>query len=103
MHPRYTYQTCLPYKRTLRIRGESKTSVLHSKSTAPAIQLLLEVLWDVARDLCTHGKLSFEAEASLQHYSPLLHKFLEPYLTSTAVPDDVISFADSLRKVGGCT
>lgn len=72
-------------------------------TTAPAIQLLPEVLWDVARDLCTHAKLSFEAEASLQHYSPLLHKFLEPHLTSTAVPDDVISFVDSLRKVGGCT
>jgi hypothetical protein len=68
-------------------------------TTAPAIQLLPQVLWQVALHLKTRGRLSFESEASLQRYSPLLFTFLQPHLTSAARPAHVIDFVDMLRQV----
>jgi hypothetical protein len=68
-------------------------------TTAPSIQLLPQVLWQAALHLKKRGQLTFESEASLQRYSPLLYTFLEPHLTSAAVPAHVIDFVDMLRKV----
>jgi hypothetical protein len=69
-------------------------------TTAPAIQLMPCVLWQVALDLKVSKRLSFQAEASLQRYSPLLHDFLRPHLHSASMPATVINFVDMLRQVG---
>ena len=81
-----------PYRQLLRSLG----------TTAPAIQLLPSVLWGAALELKDQGQLGFRSEAALQRFSPLLSNFLQPHLTSDAVPNDVITFVDMLRQVGRC-
>jgi hypothetical protein len=69
-------------------------------TTAPAIQLMPCALWQVALELKTSKRLSFQAEASLRRYSPLLHGFLQPHLNSASTPATIINFVDMLRQVG---
>jgi hypothetical protein len=58
-------------------------------------------LWQVALELKTSKRLSFQVEASsLRRYSPLLHGFLQPHLNSAPMPATIINFVDMLRQVG---
>jgi hypothetical protein len=69
-------------------------------TTAPAIQLMPCALWQVDLELKNSKRLSFQAEASLWRYSPLLHGFLQPHLNSAFMPANIINFVDMLRQVG---
>lgn len=68
-------------------------------TTAPAIQLLPFVLWDAAEQLLTQRQLSCDAETAVHRFSPVLHRFLQPYLAAAECDAAVLSFMRALLKV----
>lgn len=69
-------------------------------STAPADQLLPDVLWPVATELLDGGVLSAAQERSFWQCSPLLYEALRPSLGAAALDQGVGGFLAALLKVG---